>query len=147
MPRGICLRVYASGHVPQGICPGHLPQGIMMQGANYVPLGMMYSVNPEKKPTPGPSRTQPELPNCLAVDSCMVICQPPDPANTVNKVDLKGEPAMDSNANIRQSEPSYSTSSSSLYSFLKTSSEAQTNQGSGDDEHTLKQKQEKHLEE
>merc|ERR1711971_1041094 len=85
-------------------------------------------------------------PNCLAVDSCMVICQPPDPANNVNKVDLKGKPAMDpKQANIRQSEPSYSTSSSSLYSFLKTSSDAQTNQGSGDDEQALKQKQEKRI--
>ena len=130
--------------INQGQAPEHLPQGIVMQGANYVPLGMMYSVNPETKPTPGPSRTQPELPKCLAVDSCMVICQPPDPANTVNKADM-GKPAMDSKANIRQSEPSYSTSSSSLYSFLKTSSEAQTNQGSGDDEHTLKQKQERRI--
>jgi hypothetical protein len=128
--------------INQGQAPENLPQGIVMQGANYVPLGMMYSVNPEKKPTQ-PSRTQPELPKCLAVDSCMVICQPPDPANTANKIDLNGKPGLDSKANIRQSEPSYSTSSSSLYSFLKTSSEAQTNQGSGDDEHTLKQKQEK----
>merc|ERR1712117_987701 len=54
-------------------------------------------------------------------------------------------PAMESKASIRQSEPSYSTSSSSLYSFLKTSSEAQTNQGSGDDEQVLKQRQEKRI--
>merc|ERR1719192_2141324 len=131
--------------INQGQAPEHLPQGIVMQGANYVPLGMMYSVNPEKKAAPGPSRTQPELPNCLAVDSCMVICQPPDPASTVTKVDLKGKPAMDPKSNIRQSEPSYSTSSSSLYSFLKTSSDAQTNQGSGDDEQALKQKQQKRI--
>merc|ERR1719350_2475732 len=132
--------------INQGQAPEHLPQGIMMQGANYVPLGMMYSVNPETKPTAGPSRTQPELPKCLAVDSCMVIGQPPDPASTVTKVDLKGKPAMEPKTNIRPSdEPSYSTSSSSLYSFLKTSSDAQTLHGSGDDEQALKAKQEKRI--
>merc|ERR1719509_747768 len=89
----------------------------------------MYSVTPEEKPQ---ARAQPELPNCLAVDSCMVICPPPPmhglaPPVTTTKVDLKGKPALDTKPVFRQSEPSYSTSSSSLYSFLKTSSDALTN--------------------
>lgn len=122
--------------ITHGQVPEQMPQEIVMQGTNYVPMGMMYSVTPEEKPQ---ARAQPELPNCLAVDSCMVICPPPPmhglaPPVTTTKVDLKGKPALDTKPVFRQSEPSYSTSSSSLYSFLKTSSDALTNQGSGGEE-------------
>jgi len=157
----------------QGPNPQNMPQGIMLQsrGARYVPLGMMYSpmeTVPEEKSssskTGQTSGMQPELPNCLAVNSCMVVGQnPPKFARPLSRAtSTKGEPgsALESNASAsiknkgvggaeankaqcvgNESDPtSFSTSSSSLYSFLKTSEDFHSQPSSGEDDKEKKKK-------
>eukprot|EP00090_Calanus_glacialis_P014686 TRINITY_DN23529_c0_g1_i1.p1 TRINITY_DN23529_c0_g1~~TRINITY_DN23529_c0_g1_i1.p1 ORF type:complete len:1323 (-),score=302.40 TRINITY_DN23529_c0_g1_i1:347-4315(-) len=154
----------------QGPNPQTMAQGIMLQGrgARYVPLGMMYSpmetVAEEKGLSSKAGQTsgmQPELPNCLAVNSCMVVGQnPPKFARPLSRAtSTKGEPgsALESNASIKnkglgtnasqaqnngnESEPTaFSTSSSSLYSFLKTSDDFQSQPSSGEEEKEKKKK-------
>ena len=115
--------------MPLQVAPtGQIPPGILMQGASYVPMGMMYSAAPVGAPlVRGKTGSHPDLPNCLAVESCMVI-QPPT-------YKFGGLPPFSSGD--PKPGPSYlSTSSSSLYSFLKTSTESNANNAS--DEETLK---------
>jgi len=154
----------------QGQNPQTMPQGIMTQsrGARYVPMGMMYSpmeTVPEEKRK---QTSQPELPNCLAVNSCMVVGQnPPKFARPLSRAtSTKGEPgsALESNpSSIKnkgvggtraskaqcvgdESEPTaFSTSSSSLYSFLKTSEDFQSHSSSGEEEKEKKEKKKKVL--
>merc|ERR1712128_228756 len=153
----------------QGQNPQTMPQGIMIQsrGARYVPMGMMYSPMepvPEEK---SKQTSQPELPNCLAVNSCMVVQNPPKFARPLSRAtSTKGEPgsALESNASSiknkgvggtraskaqcagNESEPTaFSTSSSSLYSFLKTSEDFQSQPSSGEEEKEKKEKKRKVL--
>eukprot|EP00092_Neocalanus_flemingeri_P023959 GFUD01025990.1.p1 GENE.GFUD01025990.1~~GFUD01025990.1.p1 ORF type:complete len:1325 (+),score=327.53 GFUD01025990.1:258-4232(+) len=158
--------VYIPIQGPNPSAPPQMAQGIMLQGrgARYVPMGMMYSpmetVAEEKDVSSKAGQTsgmQPELPNCLAVNSCMVVAQnPPKFARPVSRAtSVKGEPgsALESNASAsasvkakgvetntnrdraqnlgNESDPTFSTSSSSLYSFLKTSDGGQSQ---GEDE-------------
>jgi len=141
------------------------------RGARYVPLGMMYSpmeTVPEEKSssskTGQTSGIQPELPNCLAVNSCMVVGQnPPKFARPLSRAtSTKGEPgsALESNASAsiknkgvggtgeskvqcvgNETDPTaFSTSSSSLYSFLKTSEDFHSQPSSGEDDKDKKKK-------
>jgi len=101
----------------------------------------------------GPSKPQPELPNCLAVSSCMVICQASNkvtgrPTKVITGVkpppEIKPPPETKADNKMWSNGPESSldrnqiglysgTSSSSLYSFLKTSSDEKTNDESGED--------------
>jgi len=155
--------VYIPIQGPSASVPPQLLQG---RSARYVPMGMMYSaMEPVPEENGANSKAdqttgmQPELPNCLAVNSCMVVGQnPPKCARPLSRAtSVKGEPgsALESNAsasaslNVKgvgtntnsplcagiESDPTaFSTSSSSLYSFLKTSDDFQSQPSSGEEE-------------
>lgn len=157
------------GNTGGSVNAAHIPQGFMLQqgaGTRYVPLGMMYSTqelnqegNVERKEK-GPD-SQPELPNCLAVNSCMIV-NPNTPRfkrPASRATSIKGEPgsALDSNASApnsvklkqtqklkddqadsphegNESDPNIfsGSTSSSLYSFLKSSEEFHLKNSSSD---------------
>merc|ERR550519_595449 len=70
-------------------------------------MGLMHSpmkTVPEEKEGSSKSGVQPELPNCLAVNSCMAVGQIPPKFNRLlsRATSLKGEPgsALESNASV-----------------------------------------------
>jgi len=154
-------------------------QGFMIQqGTRYVPFGMMYSPKEVSQDSKGLGQkkgpeSQPELPNCPAVNSCMVINpnppkfkRPASPATSIkgepgsaiesnasapNSLKVKGgeggegEAEMQASSNNENQNPGndsdpaiYSGStSSSLYSFLKSSEEFHLKQTSSDTDRSL----------
>jgi len=166
----VYIPIQAQGNPSGSVSAPPISQGFVLQpgtGASYVPFGMMYSnqdVNEGAKvERQGTSQdSQPELPNCLAVNSCMVVNPNPPrfirPASRATSI--KGEPgsALESLASapnsviVKQTEiiindpdnnpdqcndsdPNMfigSTESSSLYSFLKSSEELYLKNSSSD---------------
>lgn len=144
--------------------PG-VSQGFMIQqGTRYVPFGMMYSPNDLNQDSKGPGQkkgpeSQPELPNCPAVNSCMVINPNPSKFKRPDSpsTSIKGEPgsAIESNTSAPHSNKEKTqmlrsplrrnlgnesdqnifsgSTSSSLYSFLKSSEEFHLKQSSSSD--------------